>query len=92
MDRYPRQSGVEALDPATENDRKGMRVTSLISAGARVRFTHDADRLRISRNAAPNAGERRKFTIQYRGIAPGGLRILKNKFGLLRTCQADPGK
>jgi len=69
------------LDLASESGGKGMRVTSVVSGAAPLRFTHEADRLRISLGAAPKAGERRTFTIQYHGIPAGGLRTLKNKFG-----------
>lgn len=70
-----------ALDLASESGGKGMRVTSVVSGGAPLRFAHEADHLRISLGTAPKAGERRKFTIAYRGIPAGGLRTLKNKFG-----------
>ena len=69
------------LDLASPADGKGMTVSDVLSQGAPLRFTHTADRLRIFLAAPPKAGERRRFTVRYRGVPAAGLRIIKNKFG-----------
>lgn len=69
------------LDLASPADGKGMTVSEIISAGAALKYTHQADKLRILLDSPPRAGERRRFTIKYRGVPAGGLRILKNKYG-----------
>jgi aminopeptidase N len=70
-----------ALDLASAADGKGMTVTEVTSAGAPVPFRHDANRLVLTLGASPRAGERRAFTVRYRGVPAGGLRMLANKFG-----------
>lgn len=69
------------LDLATEKGGKGMVVSEVQSGGARLKFTHESDRLRIKLDKLSGKGERQQFTVRYRGIPGGGLRILKNKFG-----------
>lgn len=59
----------------------GMNVSAVISTGLPVQHTHAANRLRMALSRAPSEGDRRQFTIQYRGIAADGLRIAKNKYG-----------
>jgi aminopeptidase N len=70
-----------ALDLASPKDGKGMSVTELTMAGAPVRYVHAADRLVLTLPAAPDAGDRRQFTIKYHGTPATGLHIGKNKFG-----------
>src|SRR5215471_4134628 len=70
-----------ALDLATPKDGKGMLVSEVTMDGAPVRFTHADDRLAIALEAAPKVGDRREFTVRYRGIAANGLHMVKNKFG-----------
>lgn len=69
------------FDLASVNDGKGMRVSEVQSRGAALRFTHEADLLRIALDSPSTAGERRQFIVRYRGVPARGLRILKNKFG-----------
>ncbi len=69
------------LDLASVNGGKGMSVSEVQSGNAPLRFTHEADRLRIMLGSTSKAGERRQFTLKYRGVPAAGLRILKNKFG-----------
>jgi aminopeptidase N len=70
-----------ALDLASPKDGKGMLVSEVTMDGTPVRFTHTDDRLGIALEAAPKAGDRREFTVRYRGIAANGLHMVKNKFG-----------
>lgn len=70
-----------ALDLVNVKGGRGMVVSEVRSGGAALKFTHAGDRLRITLDNASRAGERRPFTVRYRGIPAGGLRILKNKFG-----------
>jgi aminopeptidase N len=69
------------LDLASANGGKGMSVSDVQSGSAPLRFTHEADGLRIALGSPSRGGERRQFTVRYRGIPANGLRILKNKFG-----------
>jgi aminopeptidase N len=70
-----------ALDLASVNGGKGMRVSEVQAGGAPLQFTHQADLLRIKLGSTSKAGERRQFIVRYRGVPARGLRILKNKFG-----------
>jgi aminopeptidase N len=70
-----------SLDLATPANGKGMTVSSVTSDGAAVPFTHRNDRLLITLPAPAKAGQRRAFTIQYRGVPAGGLNIGKNRYG-----------
>lgn len=69
------------LDLASANDGKGMRVSEVQSRSVALRFTHEADVLRITLDSPSKFGERRQFVIKYHGVPAKGLRILKNKFG-----------
>src|SRR5262245_9839 len=69
------------FDLASAANGKGMTVAEVTSNAAPVRYAHQADRLRLTLTTAPKAGERRQFTVRYRGVPANGLRILKNKFG-----------
>lgn len=69
------------LDLASANGGKGMTVGEVQSRGAALGFTHDADVLHITLGLPSKTGERRQFTVRYRGVPAKGLRILKNKFG-----------
>lgn len=69
------------LDLASVKDAKGMRVSEARSGPALLRFTHEADLLRITLDSSSKAGERRQIVVRYRGVPAKGLRILKNKFG-----------
>ena len=69
------------LDLAAPRDGEGMRVSSVTSGDASVRYTHEADRLTIALPAAPAAGDIRDFTVTYRGTPADGLRIGNNKYG-----------
>ena len=77
------QSGVAqvALDLTSVRDGKGMTVAEVSSGGAGLRFQHSGDRLVITLDSTPAAGERRQFTVKYHGIPGDGLHIAKNKFG-----------
>lgn len=69
------------LDLASITDGKGMTVAAVSAGGAALRFTHTADRLRIALDRPARAGERRAFTVGYRGVPATGLRIGPNKHG-----------
>jgi aminopeptidase N len=69
------------LDLTSLQDGKGMTVAAVSSAGAALPFQHAADRLVIALDASPAAGERRQFTVKYRGVPGAGLHIGRNKFG-----------
>lgn len=69
------------FDLASVKDGKGMSVSEVESGIAPLQFKHQADLLRITLGSPSKAGERKQFTVRYRGVPAGGLRILKNKFG-----------
>jgi aminopeptidase N len=69
------------LDLASAANGKGMTVSEVRSAGAVVRYTHQADRLTLALAKPSKAGELREYTVRYRGIAANGLKIVQNKFG-----------
>jgi aminopeptidase N len=69
------------LDLASAANGKGMTVVEVTSGGAPARYTHQADRLRLTLSASSKAGERRQFIVRYRGVPANGLRMLKNKYG-----------
>jgi aminopeptidase N len=69
------------LDLTSLKDGKGMMVSDVTCGGAPVKFTHANDRLTIALAPSPKAGERRQFTVKYRGRPGSGLHIGKNKFG-----------
>ena len=77
------QDGVAdfALDLTSVKDGKGMAVSEVTSAGAPVKFSHQSDRLLITVSPRAKSGERRQFTVRYRGIPAAGLRIGANKYG-----------
>ncbi len=69
------------LDLTSVKDGKGMTVTEVSSGGAALKFQHSADRLVITLDPVPASGERRRFHVNYHGVAGAGLHIAKNKFG-----------
>ena len=73
------QDGIKevVLDLTSVADSKGMIVTAVSGA---VSYQHDNHKLRIALDPS-KSGERRRFTIRYHGVAAGGLRTLKNKYG-----------
>jgi aminopeptidase N len=70
-----------ALDLASPKDGKGMTVAEVSSRGLALEFQHSADRLAITLDSSPAPGERRQFTVKYRGVPAAGLHIARNKFG-----------
>ncbi|MBI4474102.1 MAG: M1 family metallopeptidase [Acidobacteria bacterium] len=69
------------LDLTSPADGKGMTVSSVMSDGAQVQFTHQKDRLRLPLPAGVKAGQNVSFTIQYRGVPAEGLRLIPNIHG-----------
>ncbi len=67
-----------SVTDATEG--KGMRVHGVTSGGRPVQWVHEGDRLRITLDAAPAAGERRQFVVRYDGIPASGFNIGPNNF------------
>jgi aminopeptidase N len=68
------------LDLATAANGKGMTVTAVVSDSSPLRFSHADNRLNITLGRATRAGEQRRFTVRYHGIASGGLSIGKNRY------------
>jgi aminopeptidase N len=70
-----------ALDLASPAAGKGMTVSAVACRGAVAKFEHKDDRLRIALDPSPATGERRSFSVAYRGVPSAGLRIGKNRHG-----------
>ncbi len=68
------------LDLASAAGGKGMTVTAVTADGSALAYSHRDDRLNITLGRATKAGEQRKFTVRYHGIASGGLAIGKNRY------------
>lgn len=78
-----RKAGVTefALDLASASSGKGMTVASVTHDGQPVRFTHEANRLKVTLPRPSPADEDLSFTITYRGVPAGGLRLINNIHG-----------
>ena len=61
--------------------KKGMQVESVLYNGVPVNFTHQDNSLHIQWNNGSQKEQAGEFTIQYKGIPAGGLRIGLNKYG-----------
>jgi aminopeptidase N len=80
------QAGVTSLfldltSLTSDSDGKGMVVQSVTMRGRDVSFVHEDDRLTLTLSEAPPRGERRRFTVRYRGVAGAGLWIGENRHG-----------
>ena len=69
------------LDLASDSEGKGMTVEAVESGGRALSFAHASRRLGVRLETPAAAGEERAFTVRYRGVPAGGLRIGPNKFG-----------
>lgn len=76
------QDGVAevALDLTSAANGKGMTVTEVTAGGKPVKYVHEKDRLRLTLDPPPKAGERRSFTVKYGGIPADGLKIGPNRY------------
>jgi aminopeptidase N len=76
-----------ALDLASLANGKGMTVSRVTLAPLAplaplaLSFSHTRDRLHVSLPAPSKAGAEWSFTVSYRGIPAGGLRLIKNIHG-----------
>jgi aminopeptidase N len=69
------------LDLASAASGKGMTVTGVALGRDSVRYEHQSNRLRVTLDPPAKAGERRAFTVGYRGVPASGLRIGANRHG-----------
>jgi aminopeptidase N len=69
------------LDLASPAAGKGMTVSAVTCGDRSAKFEHKDDRLRIKLDPPSKSGERRSFTVTYRGVPSAGLRIGKNRHG-----------
>ena len=76
------------LDLIGKRGMTGMRVSSISEDGEPIPFTHKGDRINVLPLSPTRAGERRSYTIHYRGVPLDGLVIADNKHGE-RTFSAD---
>ena len=68
------------LDLASPADGTGMTVSAVSSADGALAFAHRDDRLRVTLASPSRAGNRRSFTIVYRGVPASGLWIGTNRY------------
>ena len=64
-----------------EDGRAAMSVTGVSRGGDAVGFSHTDDRLTISMATPSQAGERRTYRVEYRGVPANGLIIDQNRHG-----------
>ncbi len=64
-----------------ELDNKGMTVSAVTSGGKALEFRHENNSVYIKLPIASKADQRTKYTISYKGIPAGGLKIANNKYG-----------
>jgi aminopeptidase N len=74
-------AGEVALDLTSASGGKGMTVSSVTLDGAPLKYTHAENRVRISLSAAARPSREASFTVAYRGVPAGGLRIIPNIHG-----------
>jgi aminopeptidase N len=72
---------VFSLDFAATANGWGMRVKAVTSGGEPVSFHHRAERLTLGPFLATVKGERRRYVVQYQGVARGGFRVGANRYG-----------
>ena len=87
--RFVSEGGTDFhLDLIGKKETTGMTVSAISEDGEPATFTHEDDRIHISPLSPGKAGERRSYTIRYRGVSADGLVIANNKHGE-RTFSAD---
>ena len=87
--RFVSEGGTDFhLDLIGKKETTGMTVSAILEDGEPATFTHEDDRIHISPLSPGKAGERRSYTIRYRGVPADGLVIANNKHGE-RTFSAD---
>jgi aminopeptidase N len=70
-----------SLDLVSPSGDKGMTVKNVMSAGAPVAATHDANRLHLPVPASARPGSDVTYTISYAGVAASGLHVMTNIHG-----------
>jgi len=60
---------------------KGMTVSSVVSEGKALPFTHEGGELKIKLLALSQQNQRSMYTITYSGVPVTGLKIANNKYG-----------
>jgi len=63
------------------NDRYGMTVQTILHKENPLKFSHKNNRLQVTLNAMPMAGEKITLLVNYYGTPADGLVISRNKFG-----------
>lgn len=72
---------LDLMNVTPENSGKGMKVESVMAEESPLRYVHRGDVLQIALAEPSQAGERRRFTVRYRGVPATGLIIGNNKHG-----------
>ncbi|GAA0878178.1 M1 family metallopeptidase [Algoriphagus jejuensis] len=62
-------------------ENKGMRISSIVSKGQELAYSHEGDELKIKLASASKINQRSQYTVIYSGVPASGLKIAKNKYG-----------
>lgn len=65
----------------SKDGKTGMTVASVVEDGKGLPFAHDGNRLRIDLGPGTRAGDRRRVTVRYEGVAADGLLVGLNSHG-----------
>lgn len=72
---------LDLVNVSSELDNKGMQVSSVMSDGKALAYTHEHDELMIKLPSASTLHQRNQYVISYKGIPATGLKIANNKYG-----------
>ena len=72
---------LDLIGKASPQAETGMTVFDVADNGYPPPYMHEGDRLAIRTDPAANKGDRRTYTIGYRGVPADGLIISQNKYG-----------
>lgn len=72
---------LDLINASRDLEGKGMHVSSVMSDGNSLTYTHENDVLNIKLPTPSTVNQRSKYTIIYKGIPATGLKIANNKHG-----------
>lgn len=72
---------LDLVNVSEKMGNKGMQVTTVLSNGTPLKYTHENDVLRIQLPEPSIKEQRTSYTITYKGIPASGLKIADNKYG-----------
>ncbi|WP_117884619.1 M1 family metallopeptidase [Aureibaculum luteum] len=72
---------LDLINASTKLDNKGMTVSSIISDGNEITYTHKNDEILIEFPEKSYKNQTSQYTVSYKGIPATGLKIADNKYG-----------